>query len=876
MADSNGKFSIHNLSAGTVELVCSYLGYQPYSQKIEIREGQIYHQDVKLIPLVVELNSVEVKAKHDVEWESQLKKFKIAFLGQGANASACKILNPWHLEFKEERTATGMHFSASSAQPLEIENMALGYHITYYLKRLEHDPEMYLIEGRSRFKELMTTDSSLAKVWASNRAKAFLGSTRHLLESLREGRAKEEGFLLYFKMTPPPYQIQGGFLSQIGKSVYRFPSTNIVSPDAMTGLFRLSFEVPVIEVHYSRLRAEAPVYPDIVYPVSWLEVKSGSLFINSHGKVMNPANLFIYGAMSFKRIADLLPDDYSPGYYAGLAPSLTSIDLSGFQEKVYVHTDKPYYYPGENIWLKAYMNYRSPVLKDTMSRVLYVELISKERKIVTTKIIKINNGIAYGGLSIPKEIFPGSYFIRVYTQWMLNFSSQEIFTQYVPILPNDQTLFSTYKDSIQTSYPKVLIETDKKIYHSREKVDVRLLVVDEKDVPQQASLSVSITDLNQVASVSKNSILTLWSFIGEPKITLHRFPLESGISFSAICKNKKGKPIVENLLFVKDDSKESVLIDTHADGRIWITGLQFEDSATFSIKSVGVKKFASRVDLIPKAIPRIDSLIEFPLRLKQMSGEYRKRQNDGDLQNSILLKPVVIQATRLDEKKSAREFANSTVDGETLAKLNPSSLLFGLNSRFPFLRVNTVYEGGSLVPVQRVNINSTSSFSSGAEPLLYINGLQVNLGGEPIYDILRYISPDQVERVEINKLGSGSNYSPTYGYRGSISIFLKQGSSFQNQIKINSGNFFQQIKLAGYQHPLTFTMPDYSPNSNTEFSDLRSTIYWNPQLTTDGTSDYSTFSFYSADIPARYKIEIEGVTNLGKPIRSVSYIEVIK
>ena len=880
VTDANGIFSINRLSTGTVELVCTYVGYQSYSSRIEIREGQIYRREIRLTPSVVELDKVDVTGKRDKEWDLQLKKFKRVFLGDGPNANACQIINPWHLEFKEESTASGNRFTASSSQPLEIENMALGYHITFHLKRLENDQDMFVIGGRSQFRELRTADSSLAKTWTANRAKTFLGSLRHLLTSLRDGRVKEEGFLLYFKTYPPPYKIQGGFNSQIGKSVYRFPSKNMVSHDAMSGLYQVSFNVPIVEVHYSRRRAEPPTYPDVGYPVSWLEIKKGSLLMNSQGLLMNPADLFTYGAMNSTRIADLLPDDYVPGAYAGLTPDLPqSMGLADLQEKVYLHTDKAYYYPGERIWFKAYVNYRSPVNKDTLSRVLYVELISKDKKIIRTEIIRINNGLGWGVLALPKGIYPGDYFIRSYTQWMLNYSPREKFYRFLPVLQNDQIPLASLKDSTEKSFStSVQIETNKRIYRPREKIEVRFLVADENGFPQPANLSVSVTDVSQVVPLRGNSILSQWPFVsasqpaGSPK-----FAIESGIGFSAICTDRKGKPVAENLLLVKNDSKESILIDTPSNGQIRITGLQFEDTATFVVKSVGTKKVADHIEVSPRFIPLVDSLIAVPLKLRSGNNTFSSPVN-ADMENSILLKPVVIQATRLDNNHTPGEFANYAVDGKTLEALNPNSLLLALNARFPFIRINTVYEADGHVPVQRVDIkgNYVYNMVNTPEPLLFINGLQVNLGGEPIYNILLRIPPDQVERIEINKLGSGSSYSPTYGNRGSILIFLKSGDPGDYRAQGQTAHVFQKIVMEGYQRPLNFKAPDYSLNPTTEFSDTRSLVYWNPQLSTGGTPEYSTFSFYSADLPTRYRIEIEGVTLSGKPVRAVAFIEIVK
>ena len=48
------------------------------------------------------------------------------------------------------------------------------------------------------------------------------------------------------------------------------------------------------------------------------------------------------------------------------------------QEKVFIHTDKPFYFTGETIWFKAYCVDASFHTLSPHSRVLYVELINSK------------------------------------------------------------------------------------------------------------------------------------------------------------------------------------------------------------------------------------------------------------------------------------------------------------------------------------------------------------------------------------------------------------------------------------------------------------------------------------------------------------------
>src|SRR5687768_1419833 len=54
------------------------------------------------------------------------------------------------------------------------------------------------------------------------------------------------------------------------------------------------------------------------------------------------------------------------------------------QEKVYLHTDKPYYAVGDTIWFKAYVTMGSRHKPSTHSGILYVDLINERDSIQKT------------------------------------------------------------------------------------------------------------------------------------------------------------------------------------------------------------------------------------------------------------------------------------------------------------------------------------------------------------------------------------------------------------------------------------------------------------------------------------------------------------
>ncbi|MBK7653351.1 MAG: hypothetical protein IPJ20_25120 [Flammeovirgaceae bacterium] len=99
--------------------------------------------------------------------------------------------------------------------------------------------------------------------------------------------------------------------------------------------------------------------------------------------MLNPKLLVVTGDMASMGLVNQLPLDYEP--IAGDVTEAFEETMLRFYEKTYVHTDKPYYYPGERIWFKAYMNYYYQPWRDSLSKTLYVELINPEKEIVLRK-----------------------------------------------------------------------------------------------------------------------------------------------------------------------------------------------------------------------------------------------------------------------------------------------------------------------------------------------------------------------------------------------------------------------------------------------------------------------------------------------------------
>lgn len=114
-----------------------------------------------------------------------------------------------------------------------------------------------------------------------------------------------------------------------------------------------------------------------------------------------------------------------------------------FPEKIYVHTDKPYYTAGEDIWFSAYLVNGVTHSKNSQSSVIYVELINEEGNIISERKLFSETVSAEGDFKLPMDLKDGTYTLRAYTNYMRNQPREFFFKKEIPV-------YSLYTDTEDT------------------------------------------------------------------------------------------------------------------------------------------------------------------------------------------------------------------------------------------------------------------------------------------------------------------------------------------------------------------------------------------------------------------------------------------
>ena len=103
------------------------------------------------------------------------------------------------------------------------------------------------------------------------------------------------------------------------------------------------------------------------------------------------------------------------------------------QEKIHLHTDKPYYITGERIWFRAHLVDAATHVPSPVSRYVYVELINPLDSVVTRIKIRQEDGVYHGYLPIPENVQAGDYTLRAYTSFMRSLDESYLCTKSIHI-----------------------------------------------------------------------------------------------------------------------------------------------------------------------------------------------------------------------------------------------------------------------------------------------------------------------------------------------------------------------------------------------------------------------------------------------------------
>ena len=134
------------------------------------------------------------------------------------------------------------------------------------------------------------------------------------------------------------------------------------------------------------------------------------------------------------------------------------------QEKIYVHTDRPYYVPGDTVWFRAHLVDAVTHTPISRSRYVYAELLDNAADTLVQRIIVKcdSDGVFTNAITLSKTLKGGTYTLAAYTQWMRNFPVERFYYKQLTVVGNSTSVTSTATASVaiepqQATDPKLIL-----------------------------------------------------------------------------------------------------------------------------------------------------------------------------------------------------------------------------------------------------------------------------------------------------------------------------------------------------------------------------------------------------------------------------------
>lgn len=441
------------------------------------------------------------------------------------------------------------------------------------------------------------------------------------------------------------------------------------------------------------------------------------------------------------------------------------------------------------------------------------------------------------------------------------------------------------------------VSSDKTTYAKRGKTNITLRAIDRRGEPALGHFSVSVTDesLVPVDENGENTILTDLLLTSDLKGTIEQpnyyfnhiddktnadldlvmlthgyrrfewkkllnneypsvaFQPEKGLEVNGKVTSLFGKPITHGTVTLIPAKGGPVLSAVSDDkGQFRFSNLVFNDTTHFVLSAVNAKGrnstkliyFADK----PLSIANPNLHQAAPVADTAMSNYLAadKQQRDDLLKYGFkgrMLKQVIIKEKKKDEYASrsyVAEFAaDQVIQGKDILYGGPLITRLAVLVRGVHLTSSALINNITLLPV-----------------LVIIDGHEGNLED---------ITTDQVEKVEV--LQPPNSFVYGYTAEGGALIITTKPRTLAAEDIASIG--ILPINAMGFYKAKAFYSPKYDHQELAgKQRDLRSTVYWKPELITDKSGN-ATFDFYNADGAGTYRVVVEGIDNKGNLGRRV-------
>ncbi|MGI6219095.1 MAG: hypothetical protein ACOYJE_04430 [Bacteroidaceae bacterium] len=497
------------------------------------------------------------------------------------------------------------------------------------------------------------------------------------------------------------------------------------------------------------------------------------------------------------------------------------------------------------------------------------------------------------GESRTQDVIPAAYLPDGITHLLLLDKSGQTLSERLVFVKHD-------------AQPRLGAATAEPAYGPREMVRMTLSLTDTAGVPLPADLSVSVTDkgLFPVDTLGETAQSSIWltsdlkGFVENPgryflpsnrraPVELNllmlthgwrrfatdnlmqapdstfRYFVERGLSFSGRVRPIVGRADGIGVVALAPSINLMLSATSDRTGAFVIQGRDFPDSTTFTVRSRGRNSLPATITMDPEMpLPGGNSKIPYPdFKLSDTISEaaLRAARDRYFAEGGVPITNLKQITVKAKEEEDLPTSSPNYIYSHLADRHYGEKWMEGKESM-------TAWEAISQIPTVVAPADGSAGLSfqrtEGRTAALILNGVVYY---EPEdYEMLKTYSAAEVKRVDLIQYNVAAlQMLGTNSSAGAIVVTLKENAVGGG----DENNSVVTFTPRGYNTSVQFYSPVYLTPAQKESSDpdLRTTIYWNPQVKVDA-SGAAELEFFTADRNAPLQVVVEGITAEGEPL----------
>ena len=363
----------------------------------------------------------------------------------------------------------------------------------------------------------------------------------------------------------------------------------------------------------------------------------------------------------------------------------------------------------------------------------------------------------------------------------------------------------------------------------------------------------------------------------------------SGKVFRELNKKAAIKDELNFIIDTKDSSRIFLSAPVSDDGSFQLSNLVYEDTAKF-LYQINAKKDAAKSASIKLNVSGFnysgilnndnnaayfntlkyvfaDAVFE-PQKIKEAHKYFSSLSKQEKVLDEVVVKTKRLSPAKEVEKKYTGGLFRSAPGAKTVDLINEPPRSGALNifehlkGKVPGLQISRVRGKYVIESYRSVSIGDMIGRTDPAtgqeikgngfvDGKVFLNEMEVDT------DIIANISMSEIALVKFYP--PGSIFLPGVGISCVLAIYTKQADDLKN----HGVTYLNSFLYPGYSVTKTFSSPDYSKADKIN-QDFRTTLFWEPNMILDGSTNEFKIHFYNSDVAQKFKIVLEGITDDGR------------